>query len=537
MSNRGEECPICYERTAVIKYMVTSPCCGGKACRDCYLTYLLGGTVHSCMYTQDCGALFTRKTLYQMFKKVDCDKLLKHAAELLFEVEQQHIVKYHDLKALQRARAHLQEMIRSSSIWLDTALKPSNPSNMDSVSTFLESSTDEKIDEAIAVYKKHMKTVKAAYEEYNNINKAYTAKYGGIGDEEDEDVQKILKKGYMSSVRCQVDGCGGYTDISWTCIKCGSIVCKRCGEVEKKYISRNQREIARDTKREDYDLDSTVSGGDTDEEEDGTVHVCREDDIKSFKQILLSARPCPNCKTFIYKISGCNDMWCTTCNTGFRWNTMKPITKEHFHNPHRAEYMKRMKELGIDVSTVSDTSEDGWVQYGQLREKSASLSEMCRFMHRYREVCDNMIVTYDSLTNEKARLKYIEGSIDRKRFISICRTNMTKLDKARDERAVLENMCMSINEHLKQYLNGELSKRQSYEYCIDAINSANEQLQDMRRIKLYNTVRTISTDELSYIQKIEKIPDTYHSSDSGKVKHTDKMKDADSAAVVIELNI
>ena len=40
-------------------------------------------------------------------------------------------------------------------------------------------------------------------------------------------------------------------------------------------------------------------------------HKCKEDDIKSAELILKDTKPCPSCKTRIYKIDGCDQMWCT----------------------------------------------------------------------------------------------------------------------------------------------------------------------------------------------------------------------------------
>lgn len=63
-------------------------------------------------------------------------------------------------------------------------------------------------------------------------------------------------------------------------------------------------------------------------------HKCDQNNIDAIKEIFKNSKPCPICATRIEKISGCNDMYCTYCKTGFKWDTYK-IIKTNFHNEHR----------------------------------------------------------------------------------------------------------------------------------------------------------------------------------------------------------
>lgn len=66
---------------------------------------------------------------------------------------------------------------------------------------------------------------------------------------------------------------------------------------------------------------------------------CNTDDIKTAELIYKDTKPCPNCFTRIYKISGCNQMFCTYCKKGFDWRTGE-IIENNFHNPHRMEWLR-----------------------------------------------------------------------------------------------------------------------------------------------------------------------------------------------------
>lgn len=71
----------------------------------------------------------------------------------------------------------------------------------------------------------------------------------------------------------------------------------------------------------------------------GDSHVCDPNILESVKEIKKTTRNCPNCKSLIFKISGCDQMYCTQCHIAFCWKTGK-IEKGMIHNPHYFEYLR-----------------------------------------------------------------------------------------------------------------------------------------------------------------------------------------------------
>lgn len=69
-------------------------------------------------------------------------------------------------------------------------------------------------------------------------------------------------------------------------------------------------------------------------------HSCKEDDILTYKMLVQETKPCPKCGTRISKVDGCNQMWCTSCNTAFNWANLQ-IINGRIHNPHYQEYLIR----------------------------------------------------------------------------------------------------------------------------------------------------------------------------------------------------
>ena len=57
------------------------------------------------------------------------------------------------------------------------------------------------------------------------------------------------------------------------------------------------------------------------EQKKPNVHICKDEDIKNFKEILEKYIFCPNCEAFIMKEFGCFMMFCTHCNCKFEFST------------------------------------------------------------------------------------------------------------------------------------------------------------------------------------------------------------------------
>jgi hypothetical protein len=71
-----------------------------------------------------------------------------------------------------------------------------------------------------------------------------------------------------------------------------------------------------------------------------TPHECNPDNLASAKLIDAETRACPKCGARVYKISGCNQMFCTACNDcAFDWVTGRIETV--IHNPHYYEFQRQ----------------------------------------------------------------------------------------------------------------------------------------------------------------------------------------------------
>ena len=69
-------------------------------------------------------------------------------------------------------------------------------------------------------------------------------------------------------------------------------------------------------------------------------------------ELLLSdTKPCPKCFSPIYKIEGCDQMWCTKCRTPFSWKRGTILTGA-IHNPHAVRWQREHGELHRELRDV-----------------------------------------------------------------------------------------------------------------------------------------------------------------------------------------
>ena len=117
--------------------------------------------------------------------------------------------------------------------------------------------------------------------------------------------------------KCPGDNCNGFlTD--FYCSICDTRVCKHCREILSPI---------------------NVDNVDNSENVGINTHVCDEDILKNVKTLQRETKPCPECATIIFKIDGCDQMFCTICTTAFSWKTLE-IEKGIIHNPHYYQWLR-----------------------------------------------------------------------------------------------------------------------------------------------------------------------------------------------------
>lgn len=112
-------------------------------------------------------------------------------------------------------------------------------------------------------------------------------------------------------MRCPADGCRGFLSTAYKCGVCEGYTCSDCLE----HLGAS-KEVA---------------------------HTCDPNTVETAKAIKKETRPCPKCGARIFKIDGCDQMYCTVdgCQTAFSWQTGQVVTGR-IHNPHYYEWLRRV---------------------------------------------------------------------------------------------------------------------------------------------------------------------------------------------------
>ncbi len=108
---------------------------------------------------------------------------------------------------------------------------------------------------------------------------------------------------------CPASECRGFLSQAYKCGICDNYACPECREIKGK--------------------------------ERDAEHTCNPDTVATVQRMKKECRPCPECGANIFKIEGCDQMFCTACNTPFSWASGKKIVTGALHNPHYFEFLRK----------------------------------------------------------------------------------------------------------------------------------------------------------------------------------------------------
>lgn len=260
--------------------------CDFAACRTCCETYILSENIPKCMNTS-CAKEWSRKFIRNNFTNVFINKKFKeHMEDILFDKER---------SLLPATQNIVEEQIRKEKIIKEI----------------------QEIEENMRKLHLNKRVLEAKmYNERATVSKT-------------ENSYK-----YMRS--CPADGCRGFLNTNWKCGICEKVTCSKCHELIETCSSSSSSNI------KIYD-DGTSADAD-----DG--HKCDPNLVETAKALDKETKPCPKCHTKIYKISGCDQMWCTICHTAFSWKTGN--LEQNIHNPHYYEWQRKNGGLARAVGDM-----------------------------------------------------------------------------------------------------------------------------------------------------------------------------------------
>ena len=238
------------------------------------------------------------------------------------------------------------------------------------------------------------------------------------------------------SAMCPSEDCRGYISIeTGKCGLCPNMVCKTCSlpifiphTIFCYDCERCHQEIFTISH---LDLRDVCPKCETGKDIPFHKHFCKEEDIETAKLIRQETRPCPNCSALIYKIDGCDQMWCVKCKTAFSWTTGR-IETGRVHNPHFYEWQRQTAE-GEEIPRVVE--EDAChVFYHQVSSACDPSSHLLRsIIQPFHFLVTDVIPTFFRApiepNNLDLRVSYLMNELSKSKLASIVQRRDKKYQK------------------------------------------------------------------------------------------------------------
>ena len=274
------------------------------------------------------------------------------------------------------------------------------------------------------------------------------------------------------SCPCPVDTCRGFMDVGMLCGVCGATACNACG----------------------------VLLGAQD-------HECDPDIKKNFDTIKKQTRPCPKCAVPTFKISGCNQMWCTSCHTAWDWESGN-VVRSVIHNPHYFQYLRdrsttgeipRQQGDGDGEQEIRCNEGRNWpsgqlvarrmgelfstaqrVRCDEYRTVFAEITSLQRQLVHLSEVeIPALQYRYRNTDNLDLRLKYLTNELSREDFKMMLQRREKKREKDLAAREIYEVLVNVGRDTLWAFIEARLSHLQAADELRNIAIYANQHLSNI----------------------------------------------------------
>ena len=251
--------------------------------------------------------------------------------------------------------------------------------------------------------------------------------------------------------KCPVTDCRGFLSTQWKCEVCDNKICHDCNEIK--------------------------------EEE----HECKPENIETMKLINKDTKPCPNCGTMIFKISGCSQMWCPDCHTAFDWNTLR-IERGIIHNPHFYEFQRLG---GVAHRNPGDIPCGGIPSVNELYRackvhkydghrnvyvppESKVVFDFCQLVNHVEHV---EMPRPPIENNLELRIRYLSNTLSENEYKHILQKNEKSREKIRDINNILTMLVQTGSDLLRQFVNKEIELENIKDVIANLIKYTNSTLQ------------------------------------------------------------
>lgn len=277
--------------------------------------------------------------------------------------------------------------------------------------------------------------------------------------------------------KCPAENCKGFLNGSMKCGICESVTCKHCNEI----ISDEN-------------------------------HECDPEAVETMKILKKDTKPCPSCGTMISKVSGCDQMWCPSCQNAFSWRT-GAIERGVIHNPHYYEY-QRNNPNAVQRRNFGDYECGGMPRpfiYITHKAENIVLRQAYRTLLHIQAVEFRRYRVNPAANNEQLRILYMLNELTDDEFKS-------KIQKKEKERAkfndiydvltMVHNTGAMYMREVAEYDQPPRRQTRNDQHEVQTIPRIEEIKTEMERLRLYaNTAFKGISDRYSKCKVLEISPE------------------------------
>jgi hypothetical protein len=231
-------------------------------------------------------------------------------------------------------------------------------------------------------------------------------------------IQKQIK--FKNRIQCPVKDCRGFvedTENQLICGICTSIICTSCREIVN------------------------------------PSHVCVTETVQTVALLDTDTKRCPSCLVQIFKITGCDQMWCTSCHIAFDWKTGERV-RGIIHNPHYHDYVE---QHGVPIRRRESYQRFEFIDTDTivhvLQEKECpeltlyQIIEVYRYVIHYYEVDLQRLPTrFDDTVNLDLRIHYLNKQITEEEFKTKLQRRQKDIEKKIEYRDIGETYVDIMND-------------------------------------------------------------------------------------------
>ena len=202
------------------------------------------------------------------------------------------------------------------------------------------------------------------------------------------------------------------------------------------------------------------------------AHTCDPNDVESVKALKAETKPCPKCAVPIFKIDGCDQIWCTQCHIAFSFRT--GAIEQKIHNPHYYEWLRQTngdvprdpldrmpcdaqfnaRAVAREFRTIFDGITDGYfttaATCSELRQFSDKITDIARQITHIQQV-EIRPQDYEQ-KNRDLRVRYLTKELNDEKFKTLLQQAEKKHSKHTEVQDVYRLVATASSDIVMRYL-------------------------------------------------------------------------------------